>query len=140
MNDLDPEPSRSAPARRAVTLIEMLVVIAVVAMLMSILLPALNAARESGRRTSCQSKRWTVEQWLSGRSGRFCRRLDRTSKATRQPTERPLTMRQLENSLVSSSIIPLLGCAAPGDPDRRRAGWSLKPTATRRSCSPCFRA
>jgi len=39
--------------RAGFTLIELLVVIAVIAVLMSILMPALNRAREQGRRTAC---------------------------------------------------------------------------------------
>jgi prepilin-type N-terminal cleavage/methylation domain-containing protein/prepilin-type processing-associated H-X9-DG protein len=41
--------------RNAFTLIELLVVIAVIAVLMAILMPALNRAREQGKRASCLS-------------------------------------------------------------------------------------
>lgn len=41
--------------RNAFTLIELLVVIAVIAVLMAILMPALNRAREQGKRTACVS-------------------------------------------------------------------------------------
>src|SRR6185295_4755207 len=42
-------------ARRALTLIEVLVVIAIVGVLIGLLLPALQAARETARSTQCKS-------------------------------------------------------------------------------------
>lgn len=43
------------PARRAFTLIEILVVLAIIALLSALLFPAFSRARESGRQATCQS-------------------------------------------------------------------------------------
>lgn len=47
--------TRTHEARRGFTLVELLVVVAIIAILVAILLPAVQMARESARRTQCQT-------------------------------------------------------------------------------------
>src|SRR5437764_603629 len=53
---------RRMNARRAFSLIELLVVVAILAMLIATLLPSLAAAREQARRTACAANLRTVAQ------------------------------------------------------------------------------
>ena len=86
---------------RAFTLIELLVVIAIIAVLMAILMPALNKAREQGKRSVClQNNKTLVMAWML-----YCDEF---------------------NGNMPGAVALDLGATAPKD----RAPWVRKPAGT----------
>lgn len=67
--------SRPIAGRPGFTVVEMLVVVAIISLLIALLFPALNAARESGRRATCQNNLRQIGVGLQAHAsshGAFC--------------------------------------------------------------------
>src|SRR5687767_5827168 len=131
--------SSSNRARQAFTLVELLVVIAIIGILVALLLPAVQAAREAGRRISCSNnlKQFVIashnyhDTLLCFPSGR--NRRDFSTHAQLLPYFEQLTTHKLidtskswnhaNNAEARAQKIPTFLC--PSDPQRETPlGWA----------------
>ena len=76
-------------SRRGFTLVELLVVIAIIGMLVGLLLPAINSAREAGRRSSCQNKVHQLGLAFQNYASTFNNAYPPAAQAIRRSRERP---------------------------------------------------
>ena len=86
--------------RRGFTLVELLVVIAIIGILVALLLPAIQAAREAARRTQCVNNLHNLGlavQTYASAQGTLPPADVRTGNASDPPTSRSSTMRSLVN-------------------------------------------
>lgn len=127
--------SRSGPRRTAFTLVELLVVIAIIGLLIALLLPAVQAVREAGRRATCANN---IRQLGLGAS------VYHDARRTFPPHLSPggtagvswlsLILPQIEQQAIFDRLKPAnASWADPGNNDlgRNRIGTFLCPSASR---------
>jgi prepilin-type N-terminal cleavage/methylation domain-containing protein/prepilin-type processing-associated H-X9-DG protein len=108
----------STTKHRGFTLIELLVVIAVIAILMSILMPALNRAREQGRRAGCLSNlknltlAWIMyadandDKLVNGSSGEYNTEATRGTYWVKLDYNRDMTTTAKQQAIMNGALWP----------------------------------
>ena len=99
--------------RRGFTLVELLVVIAIIGILVALLLPAVQAAREAARRTECKNK--LKQMSLAIQNFASSKKVLPTGGAVAHPN--------LENYIMNSSAG---GAGPPYGPEKQGLGWAYQ--------------
>jgi prepilin-type N-terminal cleavage/methylation domain-containing protein len=108
--------ANSTEPRRAFTLVELLVVIAIIGVLVALLLPAVQAAREAARRTQCLNQ---VKQIMLSMH-------NHVSAKRAFPSGGIAPLVSIEHFLTDSSPTNPTPSGAPLGPDKQGLGWGFQ--------------
>ncbi|MGO9114574.1 MAG: DUF1559 domain-containing protein [Thermoguttaceae bacterium] len=134
-------PSGSRSSRSGFTLVELLVVVFIIGILVGLLLPAVNSAREAGRRTQCVNNLTNIAKAMINYESAFrsfppgrmgCDAYSNAPCSGFQGSQTPGTsaflaiLPQLDSEPLYSSFVvsATSGGVYPGNPDATTTGWN----------------